>query len=113
MSNLVDARAIRVFNRTALPQWRKERLGRLIDASCFDTPYRHDQKTGMAPEQLTTRLDALQHADTNLAPAEDLLRVAYGRSWLARSVALRRQIRGLREEVRRRYLEQQVEQRLA
>ena len=66
------------------------------------------KKAGLAPEQLTVELDALQQADAALAPVENHLRQAYGRAWLARSRILRRQIPGLREEVRRRYLEQQV-----
>lgn len=68
------------------------------------------KKAGLAPEQLTAVLDALQQADAALAPVENLLRQAYGRAWLTRSRILRRQIPGLREEVRRRYLEQEVDQ---
>ena len=69
-------------------------------------------RLGLEPEQLTVVLDALQQAETALGPVEDLLRVAYGRAWLARARIMRRQILGLREEVRRRYLEQEVDQRV-
>ena len=68
------------------------------------------RKPGLLPGQEHSALDALAVADRELALVEHLLQAAYGRPVGGTVRTLRRQIKGLREEVRRRFLEQEVEQ---
>ena len=64
------------------------------------------RKLGLLPRQQNSALDALAVADRKLALVEQLLRAAYGRPVRGTVRTLRRPVKGLREEVRRRYLEQ-------
>ena len=68
------------------------------------------RKPGLLPGQQNSVLDALAVADRELALVEHLLQTAYGRPLGGKARTLRRQVKGLREEVRRRYLEQEVGQ---
>ena len=63
---------------------------------------------GLAESQHATLSDLMQTADRHLALVEQQLGSAYGKVWEGKARMLRRQVRGLQEEVRRRYLEQNL-----
>ena len=67
------------------------------------------RRPGLLPGQQYSTLDALAVADRELALVEQLLQAAYGRVCSGKVRTLRRQVKGLQDEVRRRYLEQEVE----
>ena len=55
-------------------------------------------------------LQLIQRSDESLALVEEAVRLGYGHACHVKVRTLRRQVAGVREDLRRRYLEQEVEQ---
>ena len=64
---------------------------------------------GLEQAQLRQLNELVQQTDHNLLTMERMLQQAYGRTWQAKVRTLRRQLRGLQDEVRRHHLEQEID----